>query len=479
MELDVARTGVLSCDDMKRESTEWSQFFWFDTAVSHLPRILLIGDSIVVGHRETLAKRLRGRATLAAYATSKLVGDPAMSRELALALADGPVDLIVFNNGLHGLDAADDDYRRGLSSLVDTLRQSTTARLVWRNCTPITVPGRPGALGQANAIVERRNAIAADVMEAAGIPVLDLYAEMRAHPEYASGDGYHYNDLGQTAQAALLDRGLSPLLASLTATVELNGFKTDFPGRVSDWLGFRRHDFTVNGIPCVLVAPNVPPDPARRWLWRVRFFGAFPSADLALLKLGWHVANIDIAELYGSPESNRRCDTLHAFLAALGFCRKCALAGFSRGGLDAYLWAARNPGKVACLYLDNAVCDFKSWPGGRGKSPGDPESWRRCLAAWGFTEEQALAFRGNPVDTLEPLAAAGIPVLHVCAEADDAVPPAENTDRVERRYRELGGDIRVIRKPGAGHHPHGLPDPQPIIDFILDASSQSVETGKQ
>ncbi|MFM7138504.1 MAG: hypothetical protein ACKO1M_15790 [Planctomycetota bacterium] len=38
---------------------------------------------------------------------------------------------------------------------------------------------------------------------------------------------------------------------------------------------------------------------------------------------------------------------------------------------------------------------------------------------------------------------------------------------VERRYRELGGTIEVIHKPGVGHHPHGLDDPSPVVDFIL------------
>ena len=27
--------------------------------------------------------------------------------------------------------------------------------------------------------------------------------------------------------------------------------------------------------------------------------------------------------------------------------------------------------------------------------------------------------------------------------------------------------IRVIHKPGIGHHPHGLDDPTPVVDFIL------------
>ena len=269
------------------------------------------------------------------------------------------------------------------------------------------------------------------------------------------------------ALADLLERQIAPFLAGLASTARVNGFETDYPGRVTDWRGFRRHDFTLEGLACVLVEPNVPADPERRWFWRARFFGAFPFVDFALLKRGWHVAHVAVDELYGSPESNRRFDVLHAFLVSLGFNRKCALAGFSRGGLDACNWAAKNPGKVSSLYLDNAVCDFKSWPGGKGRGPGDSAAWQRCLAAWGFTEAQALAFEGNPVDNLKPLADARIPLLLVCGDADEVVPPDENSAIVERRYRDLGGDIEIIHKPGAGHHPHSLVDPQPIVGFIL------------
>jgi hypothetical protein len=53
------------------------------------------------------------------------------------------------------------------------------------------------------------------------------------------------------------------------------------------------------------------------------------------------------------------------------------------------------------------------------------------------------------------------------------VPIEENTDPFEKKVLESGGRITVIRKPGIGHHPHSLPNPQPIVDFILRATSGS------
>ncbi len=99
------------------------------------------------------------------------------------------------------------------------------------------------------------------------------------------------------------------------------------------------------------------------------------------------------------------------------------------------------------------------------------ESTARFFAAWlksyGLTEERLAEYRGNPVDNLEPLARARIPLLHVVGDADDVVPVAENTAILEARYKQLGGQITVIHKPGVGHHPHSLKDPAPIVDFVV------------
>jgi hypothetical protein len=37
---------------------------------------------------------------------------------------------------------------------------------------------------------------------------------------------------------------------------------------------------------------------------------------------------------------------------------------------------------------------------------------------------------------------------------------------MEREYKKLGGTYELIMHPREGHHPHGSPDPKPIVDFI-------------
>ena len=65
-----------------------------------------------------------------------------------------------------------------------------------------------------------------------------------------------------------------------------------------------------------------------------------------------------------------------------------------------------------------------------------------------------------------------MPLLHVYGDADEVVPWEENTGLVAERYRKLGGDITLIAKPGVKHHPHGLEDSTPIVEFIVKATQK-------
>ncbi|MFP6765309.1 MAG: alpha/beta hydrolase [Planctomycetaceae bacterium] len=246
----------------------------------------------------------------------------------------------------------------------------------------------------------------------------------------------------------------------------------EWPGSKSEWHGFVRHDFTHDGRRCIVVLPEKAAENSP-WVWRARFFGHEPQADMALLKLGYHIAYCDVSNLFGSPTAVKHWNSFYGLATEnFGLAAKPALEGMSRGGLIIYNWAAANPDKVACLYGDAPVCDFKSWPGQRAGAAG-ANAWNNCLQAYGFTEQEALAFKGNPVDNLQPLARAKVPILHVVGAADTVVPVAENSALIEARYRKLNGSIQVISKPGIGHHPHSLKDPKPIVDFILKHTSSS------
>lgn len=238
-----------------------------------------------------------------------------------------------------------------------------------------------------------------------------------------------------------------------------------------DYHGFKSHQVQVDGCECVVVDPKIVAA-GNPWIWRMEFFDHRPMADLALLEKGYHLAYMNVGNTFGSPKAIAHLDQFYQFaVRELKLNRKVVLEGFSRGGLYAYNFAAKYPGRVAAIYGDAPVCDFKSWPGGKGKGPGSKDDWTALLACYDFKDEQqALDYKHNPIDDLAILAKAHIPILHVVGAADEAVPVAENTDVVVRRYKRLGGLIQVVSKPGGLHHPHSLDDPTPIVDFILSHS---------
>lgn len=252
----------------------------------------------------------------------------------------------------------------------------------------------------------------------------------------------------------------------------------NLPGTVSPWIGsFQKHEFDMHGRRVKVVCPHHPlaGPSGLPWAWKGEFLDAFPAVELALLRAGLHIVHLNYPDQFGSPSAVREWNALYALLTGeYGFAKKPALIGLSRGGLYCYNWAAANPDKVACIFGDAPVCDTRSWPGGKGRAVGNAEEWQKAMHAFGFSSEaEAMAYNGNPVDTLAPLAAAGIPILHVYGDADEVVPWEKNTGVVAERYRKLGGEITLIAKPGCGHHPHGLDDPTPIVEFILKHTGKS------
>ena len=249
-----------------------------------------------------------------------------------------------------------------------------------------------------------------------------------------------------------------------------NSGNAEWTGTQSEYHSFIRYDFNVGELACTVVVPKQVAD-GKPWIWRARFLGHEPQTEISLLEKGFHVAYVDVTDLFGSPKALARWDAFYKYLTeSHGFDKKVVLEGFSRGGLIIYNWAAENPDKIHCIYADAPVCDLKSWPGGMGAGNRSIKAWESCLIAYDMTEVEVLNYDKNPIDNLQPLALANIPLLHVVGDADLTVIPEENTAILEARYRDLGGSITVIHKEGVGHHPHSLEDPKPIVDFILKYS---------
>ncbi|BCU75357.1 alpha/beta hydrolase [Luteolibacter sp. LG18] len=239
------------------------------------------------------------------------------------------------------------------------------------------------------------------------------------------------------------------------------------PATAAEWNGYEQVNFQVEGKNAILVKPKAPA-PGNPWIYRTEFFGHEPQGDIALLAKGWHVAYLQINDMYGAPPAVALMDKFHDEVVKTHHLNnRVVLEGFSRGGLYAVNYAAAHPENTAGLYLDAPVLDIRSWPGGKGTGKGDAKCWAQALAIYQLTEDTAKTFTGNPLDKAESLAKAKIPVIAVCGDADKVVPFPENTKLFEEKYKAVGGTIQVIVKPGVDHHPHSLKDPAPIVDFLV------------
>lgn len=221
-----------------------------------------------------------------------------------------------------------------------------------------------------------------------------------------------------------------------------------------------------DGLPFTVLAPRRPA-PGRPWAWRPEFLGAFDAVDRLLVEAGWHLLFLDLPDHYGAPSARARFGAfIEAQIAARALAPSGVFIGLSRGGLSALHLACDRPELCAALYLDNPVCDFRSWPGGFDGGFGSAEDWAKLLRAHGFDERQAIACADQPLTRLAPALARRLPLALVGGDADEVVPWATNGARLAELYRTAVAPLLLRVKPGALHHPHGPDDPAEIADFL-------------
>ena len=229
------------------------------------------------------------------------------------------------------------------------------------------------------------------------------------------------------------------------------------------WNGFKRIDFIFEGKEAILVFPERANE-NRNWLLKTEYFGAFPGFEVEMLRRGWHLAFIKNVTRWCLDEDLDRKARFADFLSKeYGLYKKCIPVGMSCGGLIASKFAAKHPEYVSALYLDAPVLNLLSCPGGVGLA--DDSLFEEFHTATGMTLSELTYYREHPIDKIPSLLENKIPVMLVYGDTDRVVPFAENGAVLERRYREGGGDIVVIGKKNCDHHPHGLDDCAPIIEF--------------
>ncbi len=208
------------------------------------------------------------------------------------------------------------------------------------------------------------------------------------------------------------------------------------PAWISTWGprfggAYRKYFFNVERISRLTVYAPAKPAPGMPWVYRSDVLDGASTVDLALLERGFHIVVGPTTTSIGPVAEE--WDRLYEYLVSKGFSAKPVLAG--RGGAtgEVYVWAESHPDRVAGIYGENPLM-------------------------------RSSRAEVQPMDNLAPLAAAGIPILHVCGSLD---PNLEGQTReVERRYKALGGAMTVIVDEGKGHYPLSPRAPAPVIDIV-------------
>ena len=198
-----------------RESIEWCDIWISHANETNLPRALLIGDSITRAYYPQVEKNLEGKAYVARLSTSRFISDPVLLQEIVLLLDNNKFDIIHFNNGMHGWQHSEKEYGDAFPKFLATIKaHAPDAKLIWANTTTLKVSPALPPDDQSQASderVARRNAIALEYIQPAGIDVDDLNSLVKGHPEYHS-DNVHFNDQGINLQAAQVAAHIEPLL---------------------------------------------------------------------------------------------------------------------------------------------------------------------------------------------------------------------------------------------------------------------------
>ena len=268
-------------------------------------------------------------------------------------------------------------------------------------------------------------------------------------------------------QSSINPSSATPLL--IAASLLAFGFCSSAPAAAVEKIA-------IAGKPVTIKVPDQPA-PGKPWLWVGEFPGHMKSLENGLVEKGWHVVHVGVSNQFGSPRAMDVWEKVYEEMhAKRGLSAKPALLGISRGGLYVTAWTRLHPDRVSALYLDNGVCDIRSWPAGfqltkQGK--GSPKDWKLCKAELGYTSDADAGEKAaKPCDGMLPAIQAGVLLISCHGTADSVVPYEDNAAHLVKLWQDNRGRLKLFPKEGADHHPHGLPDPTPLIAAIDAEGSQ-------
>ena len=166
-------------------------------------------------------------------------------------------------------------------------------------------------------------------------------------------------------------------------------------------------------------------------MFRADAIGWDAVIDQALLAWGFHIVIPPLTSQAGPVQAE--WDAAYKLMIDHGFAKKPVMEGTGTAAGEAYAWAIANPAKVACICGQNPAL-------------------------------RSLMSKVPPLENLGVLAKAGVPLLNVCDRLDPWLD--EQTRVVEKRYKELGGQITVIIGEGSGRDGLAPADLARAVEFI-------------
>lgn len=236
-----------------------------------------------------------------------------------------------------------------------------------------------------------------------------------------------------------------------------------------EWHGFKVYESKIDDF-CIWVAEPKTPAKGKPWIMRIQDFGdGFHwQINEKLLNAGAYVVAINSYNVYGADFGLNLMDSLYDMARHyFDLPEKCVLTGVSRAGLSAYRWTIRHPERVACIYCEGPVLDFKTWP---MSWPPSANNWIELKRYYGFScDDEAIAYTGNPIDNLAPIAKAKIPIRHVISLTDEhdtkIVPNDRNTLKAQKYLRQMGHDMEVVVTPEGMKVPYAFDDES--VEFMI------------
>jgi pimeloyl-ACP methyl ester carboxylesterase len=203
---------------------------------------------------------------------------------------------------------------------------------------------------------------------------------------------------------------------------------------------YDRYEFRIDGVrmPVTVIVPKTPAA-GKPWVFRADVVARDSAVDLALLEKGFHIVTGPVPTDTDGPVL-AQWNAVYKHMTAAGLSKTPVLAGAGGAAGDAYAWATENSDRVSCVYAKKPIL-------------------------------RTRMTKAQPLDRLDVLAQAGVPVLHVCGSLDPWL--GSQTKALEKKYKDLGGKATVIVDEGKGHFPTAPRDPKPAVEFIVGCQPAS------